>query len=174
MKFSTYLNKVKEAFGEKSKMYVLAKLYDELTLRDDYQLEIVSKISETKDDTKNYIVMYPSKPLKIIINTYKTQDRYGVIKENLSKDLNKLVRDYVRENNLKKGDYLFGKDKLSSFITANNKRIGLSGGVSEYRHMKISEELDKVPSLDARKDLSERMRHSPLTQLKYVRKVFKE
>lgn len=174
MKFSDYLVRVKETFGEKSKMYVVSKLYDDVTLRDDFQLLMVGKISDAKDESKNYIVMYPSKPLKLIINTYKTQSLYGVIKENISKNVSKIIRDYAKENKLKSGDYLFGKEKLTGFITTNNKKMGLSGGVSEYRHMKISEELDRPSiTLQERLDLSEKMRHSPITQLKYIRKVFK-
>jgi hypothetical protein len=172
MKFSEYLKKIKTEFGEKSKMFVLTKLYDELTLRDDFQLFIVDKIGDTKDDTRNYIVLYPSKPFKIIINNYKTQTQYGVIKENLSKELTKLIKTFIKENNIQIGDYLFGKENLSSFVSKNNKLVGLTGSISEFRHMKISEELAKVPSLEERKDLADKMRHSPITQLKYIRKIF--
>lgn len=172
MKFSEYLKKIKTEFGDKSKMYVLTKLYDELTLRDDFQLLMVDKIGDTKDDTRNYIVMYPSKPLKIIINNYKTQTQYGVIKESISKDLSKLIRLFIKDNKLNLGDYLFGNEKLSSFVSKNNKILGFPGSISEFRHMKISEELAKVPSLEERKDLADKMKHSPITQLKYIRKIF--
>ena len=172
--FSKYLEKVKEKFGELSKMYVLSKLYNELTVRDDFVLKIVDKKSEATDANENYIIMGKNKILRIIINKYKTFDKYGVIDEQLSAGLSKLIHQYATNNSLKKGDYLFGDKKLTQFVHDNNAKIGVKGGVSEYRRMKISEELAKIISPEERILLAAKMRHSPVSQLWYLRKYFKD
>lgn len=172
MKFSNFINKVKEHFGEDSKMYAIVKLYDEVPMRDDFQLKVVDKVKDTSDANFNYIILYSGKPAKVIINNYKTKEMYGSIKVNLTKDTSKLMRDYAKVNNIKNGDYLFGSDKLSSYVTPNNNKLGVEKGFSTYRHMKISEELDKVKSIPERQKLAGLMGHSPMTQLKYVRNLY--
>lgn len=172
MKFSEFIPKVKETFGETSRMYAIVKLYDEVPMRDDFQLKIVDKVKDTKDKGFNYILMYSGKPSKVIINNYKTKALYGPISVNLTKDTSKLMRDYAKNNNIGLGDYLFGSEKLSSYVTPNNNKIGVEKGFSTYRHMKISEELDKVKSISERQQLASIMGHSPLTQLKYVRNIY--
>jgi hypothetical protein len=174
MKFSTFINKVKEQFGDTSKMYAIVRLYDEVPMRDDFQLKIVDKLSDAKDKAFNYILLYSGKPAKVIINNYKTKEMYGPISINLSKDTSKLMRDYAKKNNISIGDYLFGSEKLSSYVTPNNNKLGVEKGFSTYRHMKISEELDKVKSIPERQQLAAVMGHSPMTQLKYVRNLINE
>lgn len=174
MKFSQFLEKANKEFGEDSKMYAIVKLYDEVPMRDDFQLKIVDKVGNTKDTGFNYILMYAGKPSKVIINNYKTSNMYGPISVNLTKYTSKLMRDYAKKNNIKKGDYLFGSEKLSSYVTPNNNKLGVEKGFSTYRHMKISEELDKVKSISERQKLASLMGHSPLTQLKYVRNLMNQ
>lgn len=174
MKFSQFIDKVKREFGEKSKMYAIVKLYDEVPVRDDFQLKVVDKVADTKDTNFNYILTYPSKNSKVILNNFKTKENYGAIKESISKETSKLLRDYMKNNDIKVGDYLFGSDKLSSYITANNNKLGVNKGFSTYRHMKISEELGKVKSIPERQSLASVMGHSPMTQLKYVRNLINE
>jgi hypothetical protein len=174
MKFSQFIDRVKQEFGENSKMYAIVKLYDDVPMRDDFQLKIVDKITDTKDKQFNYIVMYAGKPSKVIMNNYKTKNLYGTIQVNVSKATSKLLRNYVKNNNLNMGDYLFGSDKLSSYITSFNNKLGVEKGFSTYRHMKISEELSKVKSIPERQQLASVMGHSPVTQLKYVRNLINE
>jgi len=168
MSFTCYIDKVKTTFGEDSKMYVLTKLYDEATLRDDFVLKIVDKTP--KDTNENYIVNLKSN-MVLIINTYKTIQAYGQIKLKLTKALSTLIKKYIEKNNLKVGDYLFGENKLSDFVRYNNSKIGADGGISNFRKMKISEELSKGISEEERITLAEKMKHSPLVQLSYVRKL---
>jgi hypothetical protein len=84
------------------------------------------------------------------------------------------MRDHAKNNNIGIGNYLFGNEKLSSYVTHNNNKLGVEKGFSTYRHMKISEELDKVKSIPERQQLASVMGHSPMTQLKYVRNLIKE
>jgi hypothetical protein len=168
--FQEYLDLIKNKLGDNSKMFVLISLYNEYTLRDNYQLKMVDNVPTNNDD--NYIIFPKNgKNLKLIINHYKTSNKYGSLTLPLSKNLSKLIRAYVKSNQLKIGDYLFGKTLLSTFISEENKKLGVSIGINEMRHIKVTEELSKIPNATERLELSKRMAHSPITQLNYVRQL---
>ena len=60
MSFSDYIDKVKETFGVNSKMFLLANLYKEIPIRDDFILKIVDTIKKAETDAEedvNYIVI---------------------------------------------------------------------------------------------------------------------
>lgn len=164
MSFTEYLAKIKEKFGADSKMYVIARLYDELTLRDDFVLEIVD--SMPTDKTKNFIVM--GKKVTVVINVYKTSSKYKEIVVNLTAGLATLIKKYIKDNKLEVGQYLFGNKKLSPFISKKSKEVGMMGGVNELRHMKVTDELKGLTS-EQKVDLSFKMKHSPLVQSRYLR-----
>ena len=168
--FDKYLEKVKTEYGVESKMYVLSSLYKEVTLRDNFILEIVSSFEEATDNNKNYIVVPKKGNLILIINKYKTVEKYGVIKVKLSKELSNLIKNYINREKLVIGDYLFGSKPLTDYVRKKNKQIGVTGGINEYRHMSVSDLLNTQPTAEARQELAESMKHSPLTQIKYARK----
>jgi hypothetical protein len=66
--FQEYLSKVKDTFGEDSKMYVIARMYDELTVRDDFVLKIIHRLNEN-DGVTNYIVIPQSRTKNVKLNT---------------------------------------------------------------------------------------------------------
>jgi hypothetical protein len=164
--WADYLSKVRAEYGTNSKQFLIASLYKELTLRDDFQLKVVSTLPKTLEG--NYIVIRPTF-CTVVITTYKTSDTYGLIKHRLSKPLSKMIRDYVQSRG--DIDYLFGNAKLSPFITQFNKTIGVDGGVNLYRHMAVAELMKGEPSPEERVRLAELMRHSVFTQMKYLRKI---
>ena len=168
--FKVYLEKAKAKWGETSKMYLIASLYDELTVRDDFQLKIVSNVNDMTDDKANYLLVPKSGNLKITINTYKTETKYGVINHTCSKTLSSQIRKYMKDNNLRIGDYLFGNKKLTQFVSSQNPYIGIKGGVSLFRNMKVSDELKTIKTPEQRLALAEKMKHSPVSQLWYLRK----
>ena len=171
--FPEYLKLVKERWGENSKMYLLGRLYDQVTMRDDFQLLIVSKMADVTDD-KNYIVVPKTGQLKVIMNVFKTSNKYKIEPIKLDESLSQLLREFIKKNNLKQGDYLFGSKKLTSYISNNNQLIGVKGGTNLYRHMKATEILsDPDLTEEQRIELSLKMAHSPLSQLKYVRNKIK-
>ena len=47
-----YVERVKNTFGENSKQYLVAKLYQESTRRDDFQLIIINNINDANDISK--------------------------------------------------------------------------------------------------------------------------
>jgi hypothetical protein len=172
MKFGDYINQIKTKFGETSKIYLIALLYNELTLRDDFQLQIVDKLPKVLEH--NYIVLNNTR-LRVVITKYKTEKKYGVISELLSQSLSTKLKKYIHTTGLVVGDYLFGNEPLSNFILYNNKQIGVNGGVSLFRHMKITElSNDANISQEDMIKLASKMKHSPLIQLQYLRNLADE
>lgn len=155
--FEEYLAKCKKTFGKFSKEYLLAKLYNELTVRDDFGLVV----DEPDDGVRNFLIGDT-----IILNKYKTADKYGIVKHKLSSRLYKQIQLYIETNKIK--GYLFGAKKLGEFINAMNKQMGYNGGVLLLRHIKVSDSLKKVTTKE-RVILAKKMCHSPSTQLTYER-----
>ena len=170
-KWSDYLNQVKEKFGVASRMYVLAMLYREVTLRDDFVLKLVAK--KPKDTSENYLVLSKNN-YQLVINNYKTDKKYGSFVIKLSKGLTNLIQNYIENNNLQMGDYLFGENKLSTYISKATTNAGINGGINLFRHMTVTEELNKIKDITERQALSDRMAHSIFTQMKYIRKFEKD
>ena len=167
--FKEYLAKVKTEFGAYSKIFVLASLYNEITLRDDFQLIIVPLLKEANDTSKNYIVMPKKNNLTIMVNTYKTSGKFGQIIVKLSLPLSKMIRGFIQREKLEVGNYLFGDKKLSDFVSKANKQIDIQGSISLYRQMSVSDLLSTEPSAQARQELAASMKHSPVVQQKYLR-----
>ena len=136
--FHNYLEMIKEKFGEDSKIYLLAKMYQEFTLRDDYQLLMVS--STPKDTDNNYLVITRTK-WRLIINHFKTAHIHRQLNEIIPTALTRLISNYIQKNGLKIGDYLFGNEPQSAYVSACNSAIGLKGkfGINLFRQMKITD-----------------------------------
>lgn len=162
--FDEYVKKCKKTFGGNSKEFLVAKFYDELTVRDDFGLIITDKPL----DKTNYLLVKP-KSIEVVINNYKTDKKHGVISHKLSKGLEKLTRAYITTNHLGMGDFLFGSEHLSAFVSKMNKTMGYTGGVGLFRHMKITEQSENSTP-EQRVELANAMAHSPVVQTKYLRK----
>ena len=173
LSFNDYIDKVKETFGVNSKMFLLANLYKEIPIRDDFILKIVPTIKAAETDSEedvNYIVINKKGDTTLIINNYKTDKKFANTKENLSKYVSRLIRDYREQENINYGDYLFGKSNLSQFLSNANKKMGIKGGgVNVIRQMKVSD-LPKNATPKQRVELANKMKHGVLTQQKYKRK----
>lgn len=169
IKFKDYIKKVKDAYGDASKMFIIANLYDEITVRDDFQLQIVDKAP--KKPTHNYLILNKQN-CRVLITKYKTANKYGNVSVLCSKKLSELLKKYIYENNLQIGDYLLGDGELSDYINYNNKNIGVNGAVSMFRQMKITE-LSNDPKITNEDmiELAGKMKHSPLIQLTYLRNL---
>ena len=166
-----YLKLVRSKFGEKGKMTILASLYNFMTVRDDFNNLIIVKTKKefTADKEKNFIAIPMNGVCTIRINSYKTDKQYGVITEQLPLELSNLIRSYVLENSLVEGDSLFGNN-IAIFISKQHKKIGVDGAINEIRHIKISDELGKMDlTAEDKLELANKMKHSPITQLKYNR-----
>lgn len=172
--FDKYIKEVQQRFGIDSKMYLLAMLYDNMTIRDDYSnLIIVNDVKKiTPDADKNYIFVPENKKELCIlrINSYKTDKKYGIIHKTLSMPVTLLVKRYMANNNINYGDVLFAKE-VGHYISLKNKDINPEyGGINFLRHIKVSELLNKKGvSPEERLALSKEMMHSPNVQANYER-----
>lgn len=169
---SDYVQMVKDKFGEKSKMYLLVKMYEFLCVRDNYSnLKVVRTKTEMVDDGKtNYITVSPKKQCIIKISHFKTDSYYEPIEDKFPIPLSNMINNYVAENNIQYGGDLFGSN-VSNFISKENKKLGDNlGSINEIRHRVISEALLNPNISEQQKlDLSDKMKHSPSTQTTYVR-----
>lgn len=167
--FSEYLKKIESHFGKDSKMYNLISLYGiDNTFRDNFQLEIVSFVKDTKDKTKNYFVKNIKGHCFLIINNYKTAT-YGEQKIKLNKNLSNQIETYIEKEGLKVGDYLFGNKKLGTYISKNNLEIGIKGGIDLLRKMKYSEANINGLTEEQQVELAKKFQHTPNAQINYAR-----
>ena len=104
-----YVQKVLDAYGKDSKQALIIKLYELHPFRDDLVLQIIPK--QVKQVDKNYIIAPENKThnLTLVLNTYKTDKKYGQELIPIPKELSKELRKYIDTNKLKYDDYLFGK-----------------------------------------------------------------
>ena len=169
--FTEYLNKLKKIVPTDSKEFLLAKLYQMFTVRDDYKaVKIVEKLND--DNKEDNFLLYNKKIMLFIMNKFKTNGKYKRIEFTVTGELKKLLNDWIVNQNKKYGDYLFGKSSLSKFMGDVNKKLGYDdlGGVGIFRHMRVSEVNPNEP-FEVRKKLADQMAHSLLTQKTYRRNL---
>ena len=167
--FEDYRNKILERYGKDSKQFIIVKLYENCTCRDDYgNLAIVDTMEKTTlDKSKNYLVLNSSECI-ICIQNYKTSKNKEPIYVSLLSDTRILLENYIKKNDIK--DVLFSSKRLSPFITRMNKNVGINGGINYIRHSVVSSTLNTIDiTPEARLELSKKLLHSPITSLDYVR-----
>jgi hypothetical protein len=179
--YNVYLQKIKAEFPADSKQVLVASMYNEVMARDNYgNLKILvhdKTDDELKEGTDNYLVVgRTGTKVKVILTNYKTEKRYGIIRDTFSTEVSTLIRNYMERNGIKSGDYLFGNGKkLSTFVGTMNRKIGIEKGqqaINYIRHSKKTE-IFMNPNLTAEEKLkaSKAFAHSPVTSLAYIRKV---
>lgn len=140
--------------------------------------------TEKKLDKKlNYLVIDKnSNPKKILLQKYKTAKTYGTYEMKLPAKLKTLLKNHIRENELKPGEIVFytSKDKYhqgSNFSNMIQKIFKLATGkqvsFNLMRHSKIQDYLSAKRSIAARKKLAKQMGHDIGTQARYDR-IFHE
>lgn len=175
--FTEHLKKVKDAFDENSKEYLIIYLYSILTVRDNYKaMKIISNLNENNGRDNFFYINQTSKKMIFFINDYKTKDKYDKIKFEISDNkLKKLLFDWIQTKKLKYGDYLFGKSPLSSFVSNINKAVGYTDikGINAMRHMRVSQLYinKEKPTWEERRKLADEMSHSIMVQEKYRRNL---
>jgi hypothetical protein len=178
-KFEDYEKKVLDTFGENSEMHLITLLYSETGgARDNFGLIIVKKRDDVDyTNNKNYLIV-PTKTdekLTVIINEFKTKNSYNNYDLDLSPSLSNKLREFIKDNNIKYGKYLFGKKKLSQTISNANKSMGYNvegqsiGAVNLFRKMLASLGNFKALSYDEQVQIAKRFKHDHATHLKYLR-----
>jgi len=164
--FATYLEKSKEMFGTNSREFLLASMYAELTCRNDFNLIV----SDKNLKSVNYLFVQKTK-LTIVLNEYKTAEKYGQMRHKCSASLRKLLLAYIEKNKIKVGDSLFGVVDLQPVLSLMNKRLGYNMGANLFRHMKVSEVMnDPTLTYEKRLETAKNMAHDCVnTQKKYLK-----
>jgi hypothetical protein len=167
---NNYVAAIKSHFGEDSKEYIIARLYQESTRRDDFKLKIVGHISECKDPNENYLVVPKTRAVcETVINAHKTSSHFEPLTKKLSLELSDIIKKYMEAHNIGYGNYLFALSTLSRFISKMSAEVGYPNtAVNTLRHMAISTFYASNPSLEAKQQLSNEMGHGLVTAAQYA------
>lgn len=144
-------------------VYCILSILIENPMRNDLsQMKIISKkvynkLSDKEKENNNYLVMEKTS-LKFILNDYKTSKKYAEKIIQISKPLEKIIRMYMRINNLKNGDILFPltRNAISQLLIKTSKKyIGKSISTTIIRKIVASDLLKGVKEIE--KKLSNKM-----------------
>jgi hypothetical protein len=171
--YSDYLLLIHDKFDVNSKERLIASLYNEIPVRDDFgSLRLIESFEED-DGIGNFLLRSCE---HIVLNNYKTKNVYDKKVYDLSAELGALLTDYIDACEIT--EFLFPehiKKGLSSFVISMNKKIGLKISINTLRKMKVSEFLDKADiNAEDRLIQSRKMGHSVKTQKTYKRKITKK
>ena len=156
-----YVERVKDKFGEISKQFLIAMLYKESPRRDDFQLCIINDISNATNSKINYISVPNDSVCSTVINEHKTGQVYEPLIKKLSPYLSKLIKNYIILKSLKTGDFLFGKGRLTAYVSKMSDDIGLKGiTINTLRKMAVTKFLETDRTIEERQALASEFGHS--------------
>ena len=159
--FSKIMQTAMEHVNGDSEEAVLIHLYDELTLRNDYEDVWVYKTLPTEQPKdKNFYIRASG---KLYFNAIKkTGDKYldGKTFEYQVSERTRKVIDLSLQN--------YPREKLIS-VSPPHLLKAMGTSVNRLRHAKIVEELHEIESKDKRRELAKKMFHSVATQHIYTR-----
>jgi len=190
--YDQILKKVDEEYPEGSKQRLIMHMYDEFNGRDNFgRLKIVHRNVGDDDTLKavmkrqqqekkipdNYLIVprTATSKLEIVLVDYKTNQKYGVIRQALSAELSEMIRKYMEKEGIKYDDYLFN-GKQSTYVGKIMRKVGIPKGgqaINYIRHSKKTEIFQKNPNMTAEEQLkvAKAFMHSPQVSLAYIRKV---
>ena len=161
----------------KSQNSLIAALYTmgaAPTRLDYYDMEIVNKKFK-QDPEKNYLVIYGARKKEFVFNDYKTKKKYDRVVVPVSKDVNKILNNFLKLNPERK--YLLEKTRNQVPLTRNAlgkllpiifSGTGKNITLNIIRHVFISENVD-LESLKKFQEISKKMMHSSATQQEYAK-----
>jgi hypothetical protein len=168
--FDEYVRNTLDEYGVNSKEHFIANLYRELSVRDNFgQIPVLGK--PLKNKTINYIVVKKNYSY-IVLNDYKTKNKYGSFRYTFSPKFDRLLRKYMKENDIQIDSLLFQEPQLSPLVSKMNKEMGYDnmGGINIFRHIRVSE-IPEGASYSDKVKLANEMNHSVFVQPKYKRKI---
>lgn len=142
--------------------FILFNIYTRLPMRNDVSgmiLQNKRSYNKTNEDAKkehNYLIMEKGK-MFFVLNQFKTSKKYKELDIDVPKDLEKLLRFYIRINKIKVGDVLFtsstGKpltrNALSQLLIKTTKKyMGKSISTTLLRKIVLSDKFS-----DAKKEM---------------------
>lgn len=178
--------KKKDSLSPKEKtliqVFILYSIYTRLPMRNDVSgmtittKRLYNKLSEDDKKESNYLVVEKNK-MMFVINAFKTSAKYKELDINIPKDLEKLLRFYIRVNKLSNGDVLFtsttgkplSRNALSQlFIKTSKKYMDKSISTTMLRKIVLSDKFADVKK--EQEDMAEITGHSVATMNKvYVK-----
>lgn len=179
-KYSIYLQRVLEEYGADSQEYLYARMFDEISCRDDYGSLVVCNTPQQidlNDTTKNFILVpnMQGTQATYYLNNYKTINSYGKYVSKFSKETSDLIRQHLDHYDFEYGkSFLFHKGAMSGWVGKLNRSVGIDGAIGLLRKMKISEESSKKPTPRQRLDLSKKMQHSVTVQAAVYKRQIEE
>lgn len=170
IRFSTYVQMVKDHYGKESKEFLVISMYDELTVRDDLKsLVVCNDMSQVNYDhpKDNYLYLPTRRKTKsLLILLHAKTLKNEIYEAEYSAKVSDIIRDYLQQFEFQFGKHgLFGKTSLSGYISKMNKELGVKGAIGKLRRMKVSEQVNVLKISEIEKvALSKKMMHSITTQ----------
>ncbi len=178
--------KKKDSLAPKEKqliqVFILFNIYTRLPMRNDVSgmtittKRLYNKLSEDEKKENNYLVVEKNK-MFFVLNQFKTSKKYKELDIDIPKDLEKLLRFYIRVNKLSNGDVLFtsstgkelSRNALSQlFIKTSKKYLDKSISTTMLRKIVLSDKFADVKK--EQEDMAEITGHSVATMNKvYVK-----
>tara|TARA_R110001632_G_scaffold233129_1_gene376971 strand:- start:18755 stop:19729 length:975 start_codon:yes stop_codon:yes gene_type:complete len=178
--------KKKETLTGKEKMliqvFILFNIYTRLPMRNDVSgmtittKRIYNKLTEDQKKDNNYLVIEKNK-MFFVLNQFKTSAKYKELDIDIPKDLEKLLRFYIKVNDLSNGDTLFtsttgkplSRNALSQlFIKTSQKYMSKNISTTMLRKIVLSDKFADVKK--EQEDMAEVTGHSVATMNKvYVK-----
>tara|TARA_R110002153_G_scaffold56752_2_gene156523 strand:- start:2481 stop:3560 length:1080 start_codon:yes stop_codon:yes gene_type:complete len=170
--WSKYLIKTERFFGKNSKQYLIASLYNVLSVRDDFAGLIFVRMNDVDNDsTKNYLAVNERDDYYIVLNEYKTANSYKQVEFKLPLKVKRLVKTWLSNNAVLFNQSVFKESSLSPFVTQMHRDLGYGdlgqGAINLFRKMSVS--ALEGSSYDEKVAKATEMNHSILTQQKYKR-----
>ena len=164
--FDEYSQRVLNKFGIYSREYIIVKIYQQVKCRDDLNL-IVADSSTPLDKLTNYLLV--GEIYRVVLNDYKTIDRYGVIDVELDTELTNLLSHYMENNAIKIGDNLFNTNNISKIVSRINQNLGILGwGAINLIRKMIASDASMLP-IEHQVKVAREMGHSlKVTNSNYV------
>lgn len=178
--------KKKETLTGKEKMliqvFILFSIYSRLPMRNDVSgmtittKRLYNKLKEDEKKENNYLVIEKNK-MFFVLNQFKTSAKYKELDIDIPKDLEKLLRFYIKVNGLSNGDTLFtsttgkplSRNALSQlFIKTSQKYMKKNISTTMLRKIVLSDKFADVKK--EQEEMAEITGHSVATMNKvYVK-----
>jgi hypothetical protein len=125
------------------------------------------KIRNYDPKTDNYY-----KSGKFFFNKYKTAKTYGLQTLDVPKELNTLIKKWIKLNTNDYMLYSTNDNKLSSpqINRILNEAFGKNISTNLLRHIYLTEQYKNVPAISKMENLAEQMGHSIPTAMEYVKR----
>ncbi len=164
--------------------YILFNIYTRLPLRNDLAgMEAINKrsynkLSEEDKKEKNYLVINKNK-MFMVLNNYKTSAKYKELDIDIPKDLEKLLRLYIRVNGMgvlfksSTGKPLSRNALSQLLLKETKKRMGKSISTTMLRKIYLSSKYGKVKE-EMEKDAKVMGHSKEVAQNVYIKKEKEE